>query len=101
MTRIFRLALAAALALPAAASAQEECNFETNSGRIANSYELVGVDACIQSCAETDTCTAWLYTPNTFNPDTAPGQCQLYAEASGKREPNATASTQFCGQMEN
>lgn len=100
MKRIRSLTFIAAIFLPLAAAAQEECNFETNTGRIANSYELIGVDACVAYCGETESCTAWLYTPHTFNPTGAPGQCQLYAEASGKREPNSTASTQYCGVME-
>ena len=87
----------AALLLPAAAFAQDEtCSFETNSGTLSTSYELIGAEACMTSCAETDGCGAWLYTPHNFNPTGAPGECRLYGEASGKVE----ASNQLCGLME-
>lgn len=92
-------ALSLALLVPAIATAQEECNFETNSGTLAQSYELIGVEACTDFCSETDGCTAWLYTPHNFNPEGAPGDCRLYAEASGTREPDETAPTQYCGMV--
>lgn len=91
--------LAATIAFAQAAVAQEECTFQTNTGRIANSYDLVGVDACIAFCGETDGCTAWMYTPHTFNPDSAPGQCQLYAEASDPGPPSSSAPNMYCGQL--
>lgn len=78
----------------------QDCNFETNTGRLAISYEVIGPEACVDFCKEIDGCTAWLYTPHTFNPDTAPGACGLYAEASGTRPPNETAPTQYCGWVE-
>ncbi|MDF1670540.1 MAG: PAN domain-containing protein [Roseovarius sp.] len=93
------LSMAAGLGLPHSASAYDECTFQSNTGRIANSYELIGVEACIALCTETDGCTAWMYSPNTFNPDGAPGQCQLYAEASDPAAPSASVSNMFCGQM--
>lgn len=88
------------LAGTTSALAQEECNFETNGGQIAVSYELIGAEACAASCTDTESCTAWLYTPHNFNPDGAPGECALYAEASGIRAPDETASTQYCGMIE-
>ncbi len=100
MTRLSVLAAFAAIALPMAAAAQEKCNFESNSGQMAESSDLTGVAACTAFCTESDGCGAWLYTPHNFNPTGAPGHCQLYAEASGKREPDASASNQFCGMIE-
>lgn len=99
MTRLTTFALFAALALPVSAQAQEACNFESNAGTIAESYDLIGTEACIGFCSETEGCTAWLYTPHNFSPKTAPGYCQLYAEATGTRDPDASAPTQICGQM--
>lgn len=85
-------------ALPALAEKDwQACNFETHSGRMTISYDLIGPQACVGFCAQTDGCTAWVYTPHNFNPRTAPGECALYAEASGTRAPDSTAPNQFCG----
>jgi len=97
-----RLVLAAALlAMPGVLAAEEaeKCNFTSNSGTLATSYDQIGTEACTQFCAGTDGCTAWLYTPHNFNPTGAPGECRAYAEVGDKREPDSTASTQYCGTM--
>ena len=39
------LSMAAGLGVPHRASAYDECTFQSNTGRIANSYELIGVGA--------------------------------------------------------
>ncbi len=83
-----------------AEEAWQACNFETHTGRMAISYELIGQQACVDFCKATEGCTAWLYTPHSFNPATAPGACGIYAEASGTRPPDATAPNQFCGWVE-
>ncbi|MGR3638498.1 hypothetical protein [Alterinioella nitratireducens] len=82
----FRHALAAAvltaLALPAAAQDYENCQWQSNEGRIAQSYELVGPAACEALCTETEGCSSWYYIPHNFNPTGGPGECGLYGAAS-------------------
>lgn len=102
MTKSFHpIAACICLALaPVAAQAQQECRFDWNAGTLAVAHDRIGVDACTAFCSETEDCTAWLYTPHTFSPKTAPGECRLYAEARDPVAPASTAPNQFCGQMD-
>lgn len=87
-------ALAISFAGPAAAE-EKQCKLYPKAGLLANSYDLVGAEACKSACQETDGCHGWSYTPHNFNPKTAPGQCRLMAEIGEEVEDQRD----FCGQV--
>ncbi|WP_323771156.1 PAN domain-containing protein [Antarctobacter sp.] len=78
-------------ALPVAA--EDGCKLYPTGSVISYSYDLVGPEACLSHCAQTQGCVAWSYTPHNFNPKTAPGECRLLPDA-GTREAHAR---DFCG----
>lgn len=75
--------------------AEDGCKLYPTGSVIEYSYELVGPDACLAFCEQTEGCVAWSYTPHTFNPKTAPGECRLLPD-DGTREDHAR---DFCGRL--
>jgi len=81
----------------AGASAQEfdNCKLQQPAALLAESYELVGAEACQSFCAETEGCKGWSYTPHNFNPTGGPGWCRVMDEFERLED-----DRDLCGVME-
>lgn len=95
MNKAFIAAAGLAVLADPVAAEQSHCKLYPKYGLLMLSYDLVGPEACKTACVETETCTGWSYTPHTFNPKTAPGQCRLMAEVHEEVPDNR----EFCGRL--
>ncbi|UYV38805.1 PAN domain-containing protein [Rhodobacteraceae bacterium D3-12] len=94
-TKLFAAVIGCA-AMPFAAWADaQHCKLVPKGGLIADSYEIVGDEACKQACEETQGCTAWSYTPHNFNPKTGPGWCRMLGEVAGEIDDKRD----YCGRL--
>lgn len=82
-------------AMPANAE-EAHCKYYPKVDLLLDSYELIGPENCRAACTETEGCTAWSYTPHTFNPTGAPGRCRLMDDISEEVEDNRD----YCGRVE-
>ena len=87
--------LGLSLGWSAAGTEEVHCKLYPKGGLLAESYDLVGAEACKALCVETDGCTAWSYTPHNFNPKDSPGWCRVMAEA-GEQEDD---DRDYCGRL--
>lgn len=94
-TKLF-LAIAGAALLAVPASAEEtHCKLLPKAGLVAQSYEIIGAEACKAACTETTGCTAWSYTPHNFNPKNGPGWCRMLDEVAEE----LADDRDFCGRL--
>ncbi len=92
---IFTAILLAISAASQATAQEKNCKFYPEGGLLKRSYELIGPEACKDACTQTDGCKAWSYTPHTFNPTSAPGDCRMMEAVSEEAENDED----FCGRL--
>ena len=94
-TSLFEAIAGAAFMVAPATAEEQHCKLLPKAGLVAHSYEIIGAQACKAACVETESCTAWSYTPHNFNPKTGPGWCRMLDEVAEE----IADDRDFCGRL--